>query len=112
MAKTKTVNTCKLVTSPENCFREENTLKWFISCIFIGRIYIFIKPPNAQTTYTFVYFIIHIVTRRADIPIWYQLPEFGAIEPKCNTVKTKVKFAIEQVTKAQRECRGIALLFL
>jgi len=25
MAKTKTINTRKLVTAPQNCFREENT---------------------------------------------------------------------------------------
>ena len=76
-------------------------MKLFISCIFIRRIYIFIKPPNAQT-HTFVYFIINTVTQGADIPTWYQLPEFGAIEPKCDIAM--VKFAIEQVTKTQTEC--------
>ena len=28
------------------------------------------------------------------------------------TVKVKVKFTLEQATKAQRGCRGIAVLFL
>jgi hypothetical protein len=32
--------------------------------------------------------------------------------PTCSAVKVKVKFTLEQATKAQRGSRGIALLFL
>jgi len=40
---------------------------------------------------------------------------FRVLASRCiswNKVKVKVEFVVEQATKAQRESRGIALLFL